>query len=314
MSAPGLSDLGGLSAPLAKLVETCSVGIGQLALPWQIKRTAKADAEAMRIISRAMNDVEGDLEYKTQNFTITMRNNTSGVVATKQVMDQATIRQGNITDVVKRATDILETKENVSSDPVDKDWAVRFFSIVQDISNDELKTLWAKVLAGEIERPSSFSLRTLELLRNITSKEARIIQKYFQFCVKSQSEEICIIGGTEFLKLINTPVADIGIIKELNLLGESGSFILNDNQSMSFLKANGKNEIRITKLPALPGVGYPIVAIIGHVPFVRLSTIGTEIFSLIHIEKTFDLSLLNMFLSQTSKWLVEDLEQNITDI
>lgn len=35
-----------------------------------------------------------------------------------------------------------------------------------------MRQLWARVLAGEIEHPGSFSLRTVEVLRNMSQAEA----------------------------------------------------------------------------------------------------------------------------------------------
>ena len=40
---------------------------------------------------------------------------------------------------------------------------MRFFDAVGNISEQELHLLWAKILAGELSRKGSFSLRTLDM-------------------------------------------------------------------------------------------------------------------------------------------------------
>lgn len=59
----------------------------------------------------------------------------------------------------------------------DFDWFMRFFDAVGNISNAEMKKLWAKILAGEVSNQGTFSLRTLETLKNMNQKEALLFQK-----------------------------------------------------------------------------------------------------------------------------------------
>lgn len=54
----------------------------------------------------------------------------------------------------------------------------RFFSYAEDISEDEMQNIWAKILAGEIKQPKSFSKRTLDVVRNLTKEEAELITRY----------------------------------------------------------------------------------------------------------------------------------------
>jgi hypothetical protein len=56
----------------------------------------------------------------------------------------------------------------------DADWVARFFGVVQDVSAEEMQALWGKILAGEIRHPGRLSLRTLDILRNLTTAEAKV--------------------------------------------------------------------------------------------------------------------------------------------
>lgn len=77
-----------------------------------------------------------------------------------------------------------ETNESFDVD-MDFDWMMRFFDAVGYISSDELQQLWGKVLAGEARKPKSCSLRTLDILRNMTHDEAAIFQKLARLVVMS---------------------------------------------------------------------------------------------------------------------------------
>lgn len=64
------------------------------------------------------------------------------------------------------------------------DWFVRFFEDAGNISDEQMQELWAKVLAGEIEKPGSFSLRTLDLLRSLSKSEAETLQTIASYAIK----------------------------------------------------------------------------------------------------------------------------------
>jgi hypothetical protein len=71
--------------------------------------------------------------------------------------------------------------EDVSDKEVDPDWIARFFEAAQDISSEQMQALWGRVLAGEVSRPGSYSLRTIETLKNLTQSEAHIVEKVLAY-------------------------------------------------------------------------------------------------------------------------------------
>ncbi len=81
-------------------------------------------------------------------------------------------RQGNMRAIVACAIDEAGNGDAPSQD-VDDDWTARFFDHAKDVSNEDMQNLWAKVLAGEVRRPGRFSLRTLDILKNLSPDEAR---------------------------------------------------------------------------------------------------------------------------------------------
>jgi hypothetical protein len=49
------------------------------------------------------------------------------------------------------ATEELKKENDVSDTPVDEDWIVRFFNVVEDISDEMMQQLWGRILAGEVK-------------------------------------------------------------------------------------------------------------------------------------------------------------------
>ncbi|MBA4354443.1 MAG: hypothetical protein C0409_07095, partial [Novosphingobium sp.] len=44
---------------------------------------------------------------------------------------------------------------------VGEDWQRKFASFAQDVSEPQMQRVWARILAGEIRKPGSFSYRTM---------------------------------------------------------------------------------------------------------------------------------------------------------
>ncbi|HEY9301238.1 MAG TPA: DUF2806 domain-containing protein, partial [Phormidium sp.] len=71
--------------------------------------------------------------------------------------------------------------ESKTENHVDPDWISRLFSIAEEVSNENMQRLWGHILAGEVRKPGSYSLRTLEVLRNLTQSDAMLFQKIANF-------------------------------------------------------------------------------------------------------------------------------------
>jgi hypothetical protein len=63
------------------------------------------------------------------------------------------------------------------------DWFVRFFEEASNISDEQVQELWAKVLAGEVRQAGNFSLRTIDILKNLSKEEAVILQRIASYAI-----------------------------------------------------------------------------------------------------------------------------------
>lgn len=84
-------------------------------------------------------------------------------------------QQANLEKIMALALDYCP--DHVTDMDVDPDWFQQYCDLVLNISNQTMQQLWAKILAGEIGQPGSFSLKTLFLLQRMSFKEALALQK-----------------------------------------------------------------------------------------------------------------------------------------
>lgn len=179
---------------LAKLAETICHGLGITAYG----NKKMADAEAYAAIKKA--------ETETQVAILNLKKEEE---VANYLLAKETRKLNNAKAVIAKAQNNFTEGEQVTNQPVDKDWINRFLNIVEDISDETLHDLWGQILAGEVKHPKSYSLRTLELLRNITKEEASLFTKATSFYI----DKDCICTEDFALSL-----------NETLLLGETGFF------------------------------------------------------------------------------------------
>ena len=175
---------------LEKLLDYTASGIGAVAGPmlasWQARREAAArriaaqgevdalrtiaiaQAEARDTLVSAASDVRGEIDIAE-----TVR---------QRIQFKEEKRQCNIGSVVGQAAELLGDRQVPDQEP-DHDWTARFFNYIQDVSTEEMRLLWAKVLAGEIEQPGSVSIRALSILRNMDQSSAELFRTLCSACI-----------------------------------------------------------------------------------------------------------------------------------
>ena len=195
---------------IEKLLDYAASGIGSVAGPmlasWQARREANAkliaakgeveaqrilaegQAHAMQIIARAQADarailvspdatVQGQLDF--------------GTAVSQRIRFQEEKRLSNILTVLGHAAQELGDRE-VQDHEVDHDWTARFFNDVQDVSSEELQPFWAKILAGEVERPGSTSFKAMNILKGLDRTTAILFRR---LCSARMTPLIGLQGG-----------------------------------------------------------------------------------------------------------------------
>jgi len=234
--------------PIDKLIDIVSKSVGRISKPYfdrkdidtksyEIQKLAEARAVEMKIISDAVKEnfqLTGGIEYKEEKLSISSPkelpkeiqiNPTIEERTQERINFQETKKQINIENITACAADELKNEHPISDKPLDEDWTTRFFKIAEDISNEEMQALWGKILAGEIKRPQSYSLRTLELIRNLTKIEANIFIKVANFAISTNNINFVFKGNDKELEeKFNISYGEIALLTEVGLI-QPGDFV-----------------------------------------------------------------------------------------
>lgn len=162
MGDKSIVNLGDVSKPATVLIEKISDAVGGLFLPFQIKRTAKAEAEAQ--MTRAMADIKIEALQRR---------------ALMRFVGEETKKQANMEMITEKAIGGLN--EDADPSQIEDDWISNFFEKCRLVSDDEMQTLWARVLAGEANSPGSHSRRTVESLSSLDKADAELFTKLCSF-------------------------------------------------------------------------------------------------------------------------------------
>ena len=223
-----INDLLGLSKPLVKLIETISNGIGKLYEPTSIKRMAEAKATEINSISKSMIDANL-LPIKYDDGSVIIDGTDYNEISQRaqgRLAFQEIKKQANIDQTVNYAAQTLSSFNNVSDDPVDIDWVTRFFDSVADVSSEEMQIIWGKILAGEVNQPGSFSLRTLDIVKNLSKKDAKLFTEISPLVLCSEGTKY-ISSKNEVLSKYEIPYETILHLDECGLVNSSGTLAIN---------------------------------------------------------------------------------------
>lgn len=95
-------------------------------------------------------------------------------------------RLRNVETIVNNAQHLLTGDHPpVCSDQTSERWRDRFVADAQDITDSELQDLYSRILAAEITRPCSFSLRTLSAIRDLEKEDALLFEEFVPFVFDS---------------------------------------------------------------------------------------------------------------------------------
>ena len=222
---------------LVRLWETVDSTVCGMLSPWQIRRVGQARNTVMRerqlILAQAVRDAE-DIRVGRKTLTADSQlvevanHGTEGPprdeeasFTTLTAATQCNSLSRDIRCEVNVGQAILQAETELENDPqepprgrVEEDWLSRWRNSASQVSAEELQALWGRVLAGEIKSPGTFSLRTLELLRNLSKEEARQIEKLASFVVDdfvfNGDETLLESEGITFGFLLS--LQDLGII------------------------------------------------------------------------------------------------------
>lgn len=136
----------------------------------------------------------------------------------------------NFLKIAEMADSMVQEKRNNSIDKqYSFDWFIRYYEASGNISDKEMQVLWAKILAGEIEKPSSYSLRTLDVLRNMSKEEAKCFVKICNTAIKIESGKYAIPADHDYISKNSINYSDILLLGEIGLINSGSGIYINDD-------------------------------------------------------------------------------------
>lgn len=158
-----------LGKPIDKLIDACSRGTGIAYLPRHIKKLALASKYVGKKLDLSGQEIK---ELFGASFLLTY--------------GKQNRQHENIQSITQKAIDILP--DTVEDKPVDEDWIAHFFEDCKNVSNEQMQILWGRLLAGEISKPGSFSGRTLDFIKSMSTEEAEIFTSFCRFVLIHHEE------------------------------------------------------------------------------------------------------------------------------
>ncbi|OIN09630.1 TIGR03899 family protein [Oceanisphaera psychrotolerans] len=193
-------------------------------------------------------------------------------------LDQAA-RQKNLESIVSLASE--NCNDEVGNDP-DPDWLSRYLELAENIRHPAMQHFWASILTQEIRSPGHCSIQSLSCLRQMTQKDALLLQKASALGCHFGDDNLRLLFGYQYRTLLQgrrqqklnlgrhrLPYAGLLQLFELGLLHqaelESGELSVATPLRLEF------NSQQMTLHPHKKGV---------RLLYYRFTTIGNELASL----------------------------------
>jgi hypothetical protein len=187
----------GLRSPVEKLISAVRTGTGILYDPAHIKRAAAPKTVEVKGMTSGIAEVKAPHNHVLAQpaplpapyepvIDLDSR-------LRQRLLHQEVRLQNNLDQVVAAA--LASAPEQVSEEAPDTSWLSRFFATAAEIDDEKMQEIWGKILAGEVSTPGRFSLRALDVLRNLSRREAEL---FAQACELST-------GINEYIMLIPKP-------------------------------------------------------------------------------------------------------------
>lgn len=282
-----------VSSGIKKLYKCVSNGLGDMFLPQEVKSILGDQIKQLNVSRQ--NDNQQIIGIAFDDTSTVENINDLYERTCKRILWQEMKKQKNIESVVDKTKELLNNENDISEQDLDEDWISRFFSSVQDISNEKMQFLWSKILAGEIKRPSTFSLRFLDVMTKVSQEEAQMFEKYSMHMIHIGSR-IALIRDDEFEKKHDIIYDDILTMQECNLIDANPLLSVNfsnnlRNDNVAIIYYNEQCiAIKTTKDKTIS------------IPVFQLTSLGKELFRIVNVN--YDISYfydVAHYLAKTNK-------------
>jgi hypothetical protein len=160
------------------------LGVQMPAMPGMPQTLRNFDKAIAKVVLAAGENLEARIRGSTGKAKARNKINIEGMFRTEEerrkLENRAAAAQAAIDDMQTDAGSVDAQEE------IEDDWLNLFARLTEDKSSDELRRLFGKVLAGEIKKPGSFSLRTIQLA-TISKGEAALISNFLSYAIDART-------------------------------------------------------------------------------------------------------------------------------
>ncbi len=156
--------LAAFTKPIGQVVEALQAAGATLYGPIATVRKAKADVKAKIIRTK------GDIQVRELRRR-----------ALARVAEEDARHQQNLESIVHKAERFLAAP--LPAQRVEPDWIFHFLTECRNTSNSEMQELWARLLAGELSAPGTFSRRTVSFIKLLEPSDAKSFANLCQLAV-----------------------------------------------------------------------------------------------------------------------------------
>jgi hypothetical protein len=226
---------------------------------------------------------------------------------------------------INLARSVLDAEASVERDAdtapegwITDDWLYRWRDYASDTSSEQLQALWGRLLAGELKAPGSFSLRTLDFVRSLTSAEATDIARTLDFAVENviyRSDPHLEAAGLKFDFMLRMEQLGIltGVGGQLTTTFKTAKhssfsrFLVSHGRALFARSDDPRGEIEIPSFP-LSALGVELLRL-GHFqanePYLR--ALG------LHVARCGFSVVIGDLVREENRWGIEDPEDIVTD-
>ena len=159
----------------------------------------------------------------------------------------------NLRNIITEAEKIVQEHKLQLSGYTKIDWIHIYLERAKNSSDAYMQNVWAKVLTRELSHPDSFSYKTLEVLKNMSSTEFKLFEKLCNFHLRGT-----IIKDRDFLATHGFNWVTLQKLKEFGLISLDGSQrtvevhpnstsnqFISDFSHIIIFKNNGTNSVSV---------------------------------------------------------------------
>lgn len=271
---------------LRKATERMIGGLTDLGMTYvedMVERRRAITAGRVLVTSKAAQQTADSLDSNQQVMDNALRSFASDFVS-KQVNRESILR------LTVQEFEQMHTMGD-SDEEIDDDWLATYSELAGRKSNSEVQQIFAKILAGEIRKPGSFSPMTLHILSTLTPDVAKTFERFCNLCVVFEPDgdltPAAFIPHAPFPDFLNEGIpnhgvsyGDLLVLQQYSLLFSNLSAGIRNDLSHQFEIELGGKRYRPTKIDTNSPLSITSIA--------PLSISGCELRKIISIQTPID--------------------------